>query len=599
MASDRCYCRKLLTSGPPDMIAHRTLLLAALVFATAVPLVTASERPNVVLIMSDDQGYGDFGATGNKIIETPNIDAMAKRSASMSTFYVCPVCSPTRACLMTGRYNYRTRVIDTFLGRSMMEPAETTIAEVLSDAGYATGIFGKWHLGDSYPLRAIDQGFQESLIHKGGGLAQASDPLENKRRYTDAILFRNGEQIDSKGYCTDVYFDAALEFIEESTQDKKNFFVYLPTNAPHGPFHDAPKELLDHYMSKDLSALRFASDDGRKWNLDKGKLAAICAMITNIDQNVGRLFETLDRLKITHNTIVIYMVDNGPNSSRYVGPFRGSKTTVYEGGVRSPFWIQWHTRLEPGAASSVPVAHIDVMPTILDACDVDVPKNLQFDGRSFLPLLQRKEVDWSERVLAIQAHRGNQPFRFHNFMIRDSRWKLLHASGFGKESFSGAPAFELYDLQSDPGEQTNLVDSKRAVVDRLKDAYESWFEDVSHTRPDNYAPPRIQVGTAHESSTVLSRQDWRVEPAKKHGHWLIDVAEAGRYQVEAIFDRAVSPEELVISIGESDITSPLGKQSGSRIVTTIDLPAGETSLAAKAGNNGKSIPVYHLVVTKM
>ena len=207
----------------------RFICLTLLLSAGLVGGSLAAERPNIVLMMSDDQGYGDFGATGNPVIETPHIDRMARESVSMRTFYVSPVCSPTRANLMTGRYNYRTRVIDTYLGRSMMDPEEVTIAEVLHGAGYATGIFGKWHLGDCYPMRPIDQGFEQALVHRGGGLAQPSEPLENQNRYTDPILFRNGEKVRTKGYCTDVYFDAAIEFIEQARRNQRSFFVYLPT----------------------------------------------------------------------------------------------------------------------------------------------------------------------------------------------------------------------------------------------------------------------------------------------------------------------------------------------------------------------------------
>ncbi|HCK71663.1 MAG TPA: arylsulfatase, partial [Planctomycetaceae bacterium] len=209
-----------------SFVFNRLLLI---VFAISCLLdvdLIAADRPNVILIITDDQGYGDFGATGNDIIETPNLDELASRSASMSTFYVSPVCSPTRACLMTGRYNYRTRCIDTFVGRSMMEPNEITIAEVLAANGYRNGLFGKWHLGDCYPMRPQDQGFHEVLMHKGGGLGQPSDPRENNRRYTDPILFHNGEQVNTKGYCTDVYFDAALSSIETEVSNGNSFFTY-------------------------------------------------------------------------------------------------------------------------------------------------------------------------------------------------------------------------------------------------------------------------------------------------------------------------------------------------------------------------------------
>ena len=177
---------------------------------------TVPTGPNVIIVMTDDQGYGDFGFHGNPLIETPNLDTMARASARMTDFYVSPVCTPTRASLMTGRYNHRTRAIDTFNGRAMLDPDEVTIAEVMRAAGYRTGIFGKWHLGDSYPVRAIDQGFEQALVHRGGGLAQSSDHVDAPNRYTDAILFHNGRPVQTEGYCTDVYFDAALDWISKT-----------------------------------------------------------------------------------------------------------------------------------------------------------------------------------------------------------------------------------------------------------------------------------------------------------------------------------------------------------------------------------------------
>ncbi|MHC4228157.1 MAG: sulfatase-like hydrolase/transferase, partial [Planctomycetota bacterium] len=295
-------------------------------------------RPNVIIVMTDDQGYGDLGVTGNPIIRTPNIDAMAARSGSMKNFYVHPVCAPTRACLMTGRYNYRTRVIDTWVGRAMMEPEETTIAEILSGAGYATGIFGKWHLGDNHPMRPMDQGFDESLVHRGGGIGQPADPPGGEGKYTDPVLLDNGKPAQFKGYCTDVYFERAAEWISKCTARKKNFFAYIPTNAPHGPFHDVPEEILERYKKMDLGNDHFPQDKGHPLPeaSDEEKRARIFAMITNIDDNMGRLFTRLDELGLSENTIVIFMVDNGPNGRRYVAGMKGSKSHVHEGGIRSP-----------------------------------------------------------------------------------------------------------------------------------------------------------------------------------------------------------------------------------------------------------------------
>ena len=570
---------------------------AVCLFLTAV---AAADHPNIVLIMSDDQGYGDFGATGNRLIETPNIDAMAQRSATMTTFYVSPVCSPTRACLMTGRYNHRTRVIDTFLGRSMMEPDELTIAEILRDSGYATGIFGKWHLGDAYPLRPNDQGFSEALVHKGGGLAQASEPLENQRRYTDAILFRNGQQVQTKGFCTDVYFDAALEFIEQQKSVSKPFFVYLPTNAPHSPYHDVPQELYEHYVAKkDLSSLSVT--DVPKVNqgaVDHDTLARICAMITNIDQNVGRLFETLDELDVTENTIVIYMTDNGPNSTRYVGEFRGKKNNVHEGGVRSPFWMHWPAKLKAGSRSDRPSAHIDILPTLVEASGAKLPDGHRIDGTSFLPLLTGEQSTWPNRFLVLQAHRGNQPTRYHHFMIRDDRWKLLHASGFGRESFDGEPAFELYDLSRDKGEANNLLTREPEQFARLKSAYDNWLDDVSSTRPNNYAPPRIHVGTKFENPVILSRQDWRINKPREVGHWKL-FAEPGRYSARAVFRNAPGAGMVELEAGDTRIGRTIDAKATSVSFADIELPQGEVGLKVVFSGSRKPEGPYQVFLGRV
>ena len=360
-----------------------TLLATTILLGLVADPATTAERPNVVLIMTDDQGIGDFGATGNSIIETPRIDALAQRSASMSTFYVSPVCSPTRACLMTGRYNYRTRCIDTWVGRSMLEPenGRSLRRSPKQTTRRASSASGTWATTTRCGLRI--RASRKSSCIGGGGLAQPSEPRENQRRYTNPILFHNGKQMQTKGYCTDVYFDGAMQFIEETHKAGKNFFTYIPTNAPHGPYHDVPEDLRKHYMGKDLAKL-FVNEprkNRRAGELDK--LARIAAMITNVDQNVGRLLDKLDSLGLTENTMVIFLVDNGPNTMRYVGDRRGMKSYVHEGGIRAPLWIQWPARLKSGTVRDELAAHIDLMPTILDAAGVAPPANHHFDGRSF------------------------------------------------------------------------------------------------------------------------------------------------------------------------------------------------------------------------
>jgi arylsulfatase A-like enzyme len=580
----------------------RSILALALATLASVNMLAAEDRPNVILIMTDDQGSGDFGATGNKAIETPNIDAMAKRGASMTTFYVSPVCSPTRACLLTGRYNYRTRCIDTYVGRSMMDPDETTVAEVLAAAGYATGIFGKWHLGDCYPMRAIDQGFQEALVHRGGGLAQPSEPRENNRRYTNPVLFHNGQQVQTTGYCADVYFDAALKFIEQSHASGKNFFAYVATNTPHDPFDDVPPELLRHYQTKteQLAALILDKLPPEQMAKQVDALARIAAMITNVDQNVGKLFAKLDQLGITDNTLVLFLVDNGPNTRRYVGQRRGMKSEVHDGGVRSPLWLHWPARFAAGTQCDQLAAHIDVTPTILAACGVQAPAAVRFDGINLLPYLEGRNVAAPERTIVLQSHRGDVPVRYHHFMIRDERWKLLHASGFGREQFEGEPRFELYDMANDPLEANNLAATHPDIVARLKQAYDAWFDDVSSTRPDNYAPPKIWIGTPHEHPTVLTRQDWRqgTWAPDSVGYWELHVAAAGTYDVLLDFDPKAEPATAVLQVGDIKVQAPIEASATTWTFRNVQLPAGDARLGAWLEHSGTARGVYQASVSK-
>ena len=489
--------------------------------------------------MTDDQGYGDFGVTGNPLIRTPNIDTFAGQSAEMKRFYVSPVCSPTRACLMTGRYNYRTRCIDTYIGRSMMEPEETTLAEALGTAGYRTGIFGKWHLGDCYPMRASDQGFQESWVLRGGGIGQPADPIGAEGKYTEPVLFHNNEPVQTQGYCSDVYYDKALDFIKSSTQSKDPFFVYLPDNCPHGPFDDVPEEEYAKYREMNLANDQFPQGKGHPLpeNANQDKRARIFAMISNVDRNIGRLLEKLDQWGIAENTIVIFMTDNGPNGMRYKAGMKGMKSHVHEGGIRSPFYMRWPAKLKPGASSERFAAHIDILPTLLDACDVDVPAELEVDGKSFLPLLNGEKCDseWEDRLVVIQSHRGNTPSRYNHFAAITQDWKLVHPTGFGRESFEGTPNFELFHVKSDPLEMNNVADQFPEKVAELKLAYDAWFDDVGSTRPDNYAPPKIVIGSDQAPTTTLTRQDWRHLAggnwgAKSLGYWITDWVQTGKYQ---------------------------------------------------------------------
>lgn len=565
------------------------------------------EPPNIVLIMTDDQGYGDFGFHENPVLRTPHLDALAAASARMSQFYVHPVCTPTRAALMTGRYPQRTRAYDTYVGRAMMEPEEVTLAEVLQDAGWATGIFGKWHLGDAYPMRPQDQGFDEALVHRGGGIGQPSDPEGGEGRYTDPVLFHNGEEIQTHGYCTEVYVTGAIQWIRQCKEQGRPFFAYLATNAPHGPFQDVPEKDYEGYRQRDLSGAFQAPEIGHALpaSFDADRHARIFAMITDLDRQVGRLIHELKTQDLLHNTLILFLVDNGPNSRRHVNGMRGMKGQVYEGGVRSPLWAHWPARLIPGSARDEVVANIDLMPTILEACGLMPPPGLHLDGRSFLPLLENRRIRWPDRALVMQAHRGDRQLPFHHFLLRTRQWKLLRPSGFHREYPSGQqPApFELYDMTADPLELNNLAESHPEVVADLAKQYLSWFADVSRTRSDNWAPPRIVVGADAAPEVVLTRQDWRRLSLDggwgphSQGQWHLDFRKTGPYRMRVRFLPGSKPIDIEIRCGPMQEQLQCAPGSTEINLPFAKFPLGEHELIITLHEeSGKLVGPYQVVL---
>jgi arylsulfatase A-like enzyme len=586
---------------------HLLLLLIVVIAGcglSAEPRQAEIPTPNVIVIMTDDQGWGDFGFHGNPVLQTPSLDRLGAESTRLNTFYVHPVCTPTRSALMTGRYPQRTRAFDTWIGRAMLEPEEVTVAEVLRDAGWATGIFGKWHLGDCYPMRAMDQGFDESLVHLGGGIGQPSDPEGGEGNYTNPILFHNGEREQTQGYCTDVYFDQALGWIQEQSGSDKPFFAYIPTNAPHGPFHDVPEELLKKYQTMDLSQAFVPPTEGHPLptGFDADKLARIYAMIENVDQNVAKLMQGLEDLGIADNTMVIFLVDNGPNTRRHVGGRRGMKASVYEGGVRSPLWVRWPAELQPGEGADRVAAHIDLMPTILDACGVKSAALANVDGRSLLPLLKGNDQQWQDRPLVIQAHRGDEGVRYHNFLLRTEQWKLVNASGFGREVQSVEPEFELYDMQADPLEMKNVAAKYPQIVDSLRAEYDDWFTNVSTTRADNWAPPSITVGSPRAHQVTLTRQDWRKLTGAgwskdSQGEWNIEVAHPGPYglRIRTIGVTDLSAVTVWCGDTESASASATGFNKDNEVwLEEVYLPLGKSKLRVDLESTNKIVGPYQI-----
>ena len=559
---------------------------------------TPARHPNLVVFLTDDQGFGDFGHAGHPALSTPHLDRLAAESPRVERFYVSPVCSPTRASLLTGRYNYRTRVVDTWVGRSMMEPEEVTLAEVLRDAGYATGIFGKWHLGDCFPLRPTEQGFETALIHRGGGIAQPSEPPANGRRYTDPILLRDGVEVETEGYCTDVYVDAALGFIDAALASDRPFFAYVPTNAPHGPFHDVPQESYDRARARDLLAALPgdpAADDDR---VDRE--ARIVAMVENIDQNVGRMLAHLEARGIAEDTVFVFLNDNGPVWGRYTAGLRGYKTGVYEGGIRTPLFVRWPGRLSPDTVVADAGAHIDLLPTLLEAVGVEPPA-VELDGRSFFAQLAGDATRLPERSLFLQTHRGDVPAFEHHFAVVGPRYKLVRASGFGRKQPPADHPFELFDLLADPGEAIDLAAAQPERVARMRAEYRAWFEDVSSTRADNYAPPRIVVGDPRETRTVLTRQDWRAEDQGgwgQNGTWQLRCEHETERTGELLFTKPADVARVLVRVDDDEQTFEPERTGATIEFGRVRLPARDFALRVVAYDpEGALVPIHQVALS--
>jgi arylsulfatase A-like enzyme len=552
-------------------------------------------RPNVLVILTDDQGYGDLGFHGNPKIRTPHLDRLARQSVRVERFYVSPVCSPTRSSLLTGRYNYRTGIVDTYLGRSMMHSDEVTLAEMLAPAGYHTALFGKWHLGDNYPMRAMDQGFQETLVLKGGGIGQPSD-LPGGTNYFDPVLLRNGQPVKTQGYCSDVFTDAAIRYVTEHRAEK--FFVWLAFNAPHTPLQ-VPERYHQTYKAMNLAHDQFPSPGHPlpgKANQDV--TARVYGMVENIDDNVGRLLAKLDELGLATNTIVIFLTDNGPQQPRYNAGMLERKGSVHEGGIRVPFFVRWPVALRPDREVKQIAAHIDLAPTLLELCGVAKPAGMKFDGLSLAPLLRGDRVQWPDRTLYFQWHRGDEPRLYRAFAARTQLYKLVQPRGVDT-NLTARPPLKLFDMQEDPLEMKDIAAAHPEVVERLRAGYEAWFKDVSGTR--GFAPPRIFLGTTNENPVLLTRQDWRGPRTgwtpTALGHWEVQMARAGLYDVTLHFAPAPEPMVAQLTCGEVARRQDLAAGATRCNFDSVRLPQGPGRLATVLQTSTNSIGPGYLEVT--
>jgi len=477
----------------------RFLLIVFIVFNSCISPIE-NKKPNVIIIMTDDQGFGDLGINKNPNIITPNIDQFASESIQFDNFFVSPVCAPTRASLMTGRYSLRTGVRDTYNGGAIMSNTETTIAEILKEADYSTGIFGKWHLGDNYPFRPSEQGFDESIIHLAGGIGQVGDftnYYKGNTSYFDPILWKNNKKNQYDGYCSDIFAENAVKFIEKNKN--KPFFCYLSFNAPHTPLQ-VPKKYYNMY--KDLDPELGFNDESLASKMsekDKEDARRIYGMVTNIDDNIGKVLNKLTELGIEEETIIIFMTDNGPQQFRYNSNMKGLKGTVYNGGTRVPFYIKYAEKFKNSKVISRMSAHIDILPTILELCNLKIPSDRKIDGQSLVPLINSKPFN-DRHLFSYWTRRF--PEKYINMSIQNDNYKLV-----GNNDYNGKiKDFELYDLIADPLESKNVINQNIEIAKSFKIEMDNSIDDLLSSE-NIKNPPRIIIGSEFENPTVLNRND--------------------------------------------------------------------------------------------
>ena len=584
-----------------------TVTLSIVLFA--LPLtVSWAEQPNVILIMTDDQGYGDLSCHGNPTQKTPNLDRLHAESVRFTDFHVAPFCTPTRAALMTGRYPARTGAYRTSSGRTSLHQREKTLGDLFTRSGYATGMFGKWHLGDCAPSRPMDKGFERSVWHRCGGVTQISDYWTND--YFDDTYLVGDRWKKFDGYCTDVWFDEAISFMTSVAADaggSKPFFVYLPTNAPHGPY------LV-----------------GQKWKqpfLEMGMdntQASFKGMVANFDWNLGRMLEFLEDEQLADDTVVIFMTDNGtsagakfdkgtriygwPIDPRENANMRGGKSSAYDGGHRVPLFIRWPSGQlgEPRDIDTL-AAHIDITPTLMELCGLERPTSWpQLDGRSLVPLLKDQGTKWAERTLHTQMHGGNgfrkpgDPWEIGAAMTQ--RWRLVEGR-------------ELYDIKADPAQRNDLSAMYPEVVKRLSDEHARWFQSLQ----PGMNPTRIVIGSDVEKRTDLTSQEWVMPkggPPWAHAHvvrrmiasgpWWLDVAKAGKYRISLsrwppYINKSIESTAASIEIAGQTLSMEIGDPNETTSANfEVALPAGPTELTTTLTSpDGKQHGAYFATVERI
>ena len=528
--SERCEVQLL--------VMNSKILLTFFLLFFLLRIHAEKSYPNVVFIITDDQGYGDLGFTGNPIIQTPHLDQLAKESVWLTDFHVAPSCSPTRSSLLTGRWTNRTGVWHTFFARAMMYEDEVTLADHFRAAGYSTGMFGKWHLGDHYPYRPQDRGFDEVYCIKGGAIGVTADYWNND--YFDDHYYHNEKVVKASGYCTDVFFEESSHFIRKQVDAKKPFFAYISTNAPHKPWICPPK----------YSAL---------YPKQSKAAAAFYGMVTNIDANIGKLREILSELKVEHNTLLIFTTDNGSvGPKKFNAGMRGGKISPYEGGHRVPFAIHWPAAGYNKHTAVNELTHmVDVLPTLLELCRLPVARE-SLDGRSIVNLLDGKgddSFDWEKRIVVSDSQRIQIPKKCKDSAVMQGKWRLVKGT-------------ELYHIGNDPGQKNNIAEKHPKQFSKMRHWYENWWAELkpSFTRTSEIyigsdeaaevnltalqwidAPPPWNQGIIRRGPSLKQRSKKKLpNPKKFSGHWAVNVNKAGSY----IFELRRWPKESGLKILE-------------------------------------------------
>ena len=528
-----------------------TALIITLLLALFAPVdVTYAKQPNVLLIITDDQGYGDLSIHGNTHLQTPHIDQLAAESVRFDRFYVNSFCAPTRAALLTGRWPLRTGCHGVTHNAEAMKPSEVTMAEALHESGYRSACVGKWHNGEQYPFTPMGQGFDEAFGFNNG----------HWNNYFDPVLLRGSKPEQTEGYITDVLTDQAMRFI--TANQTGPFFCYLSYNAPHSPYQ-VPDKYFDKFKSKGF-------DD---------TLAAFYGMCENIDDNVGRLLAHLASLRLADDTIVLFLTDNGGTAGVkiYNADMRGGKTSVHEGGSRVPLFMRWPAATWTPHVVKPIVSHIDLYPTLLDLCGVKAPVGPKLDGISLRPLLERTDSSaWPDRTLF--THNPIDESNKYPGAVRTQKYRLVReikgpAGGSrAKANDTSATPWQLYDMESDPGQKKNIAADHPDIVMQLSDQYDAWFADISRDGLQRFPLP---IGHAEHNPVELHApqayldqpltfangpgfaNDWLTgwTDAKAKVWFDIEVATAGDYEIEIALacPSADAGSRLRISVGSESI----------------------------------------------